>query len=134
MFMCNNLALLVTFSQKHIQTAGLRRSSRLQMFYKKGVLKNFSSFTEKHLFWSLFWIKLSPAALLKRDSNTGVFLWILQHFKNSLFYRTLSVAASLYIHMWGSSWLFERYVARSKVRHWKAITDAAHAASRQWAA
>ena len=134
MFMCNNLALLVTFSQKHIQTAGLRRSSRLQMFYKKGVLKNFSSFTEKHLFWSLFWIELSPATLLKRDSNTGVFLWILQHFKNSLFYRTLSVAASVYIHMWGSSLLFERYVARSKVRHWKAITDAAHAASRQWAA
>ena len=134
MFMCNNLALLVTFSQKHIQTAGLRRSSRLQMFYKKGVLKNFSSFTEKHLFWSLFWIELSPATLLKRDSNTGVFPWILQHFKNSLFYRTLFVAASVYIHMWGSSWLFERYVARSKVRHWKAITDPAHAASRQWAA
>ena len=134
MFMCNNLALLVTFSQKHIQTAGLRRSSRLQMFYNKGVLKNFSSFTEKHLYWSLFWIKLSPATLLKRDSKTGVFLWILQHFKNSLFYRTLSVAASVYIHMWGSSWLFGRYVARSKVRHWKAITDSAHAASRQWAA
>ena len=134
MFMCNNLALLVTFSQKHVQTAGLRRSSRLQMFYKKGVLKNFSSFTEKHLFWSLFWIELSPTTLLKRDSNTGVFLWILQHFKNSLFYRTLFVAASVYIHMWGSSWIFERYVARSKVRHWKAITDPAHAASRQWAA
>ena len=32
-----------------------------EVFYKKAVLKNF-------------------ATLLKRDSNTGVFLWILQNF------------------------------------------------------
>ena len=28
------------------------------MFFKKGVLKNFAVFTEKHLCWSLFLIKL----------------------------------------------------------------------------
>ena len=45
---------------------------------KVGVVKNFANFTGKHLFWSLFLIKLQ--ALLKRDSNTGVFLWNLQKF------------------------------------------------------
>ena len=34
------------------------RSSRLQMFFKIFVLKNFSIFTGKHLCWSLFLIKL----------------------------------------------------------------------------
>ena len=47
------------------------------VFYKKGVLKNFANFTEKRLCWSFLLIKLQafkPAYLLKRDSNTGVFL------------------------------------------------------------
>ena len=34
------------------------RSSRLQMFFKIFVLKNFAIFTGKHLCWSPFWIKL----------------------------------------------------------------------------
>ena len=37
---------------------GWLRSSRSQMFFKKGVLKNFANITEKHLCWSLFLIKL----------------------------------------------------------------------------
>ena len=48
------------------------RSSRLQMFFKIGVLKNFANFTGKHLCWSLFLIKLQgwrPSTLSKRDSN-----------------------------------------------------------------
>ena len=36
----------------------LYRSSRSQMFFKIGVLKNFAIFAEKHLCWSLFLIKL----------------------------------------------------------------------------
>ena len=43
-------------------------------FVKKGVLNNFANFTVKHLYWSLFLIKLQvfkPGYLLKRDSNTG---------------------------------------------------------------
>ena len=53
------------------------RSSRAEVFCKRGVLKNFIKFTEKHLRWSLFFNKvtaLQPATLLKRDSNTGAFL------------------------------------------------------------
>ena len=44
---------------------------------KKGVLKNSAIFTEKHLWWSLFFIKLQifmTATLLKRDAKRGVFL------------------------------------------------------------
>ena len=54
------------------------RSSRSQIFFNIDALKNFASFTGKHLCWSLFLIKLHalrPATLLKRDSNTAVFLW-----------------------------------------------------------
>ena len=42
------------------------RSSRSQMFFKIGVLKNFVMFTGKHLSWSL--------------SDTGAFVWILRKF------------------------------------------------------
>ena len=44
---------------------------RLQMFFKMGVLKNFAIFTGKQLCWNLF---LITATLLKRDSNTSIFL------------------------------------------------------------
>ena len=67
------------------------RGSHQKCSVKKGVLKNFSIFTEKHLCWSLFLIKLQvfrAAALLKRDSNTGFFLWILPNFQKHLFWRT----------------------------------------------
>ena len=37
---------------------GESRSSRSQMFFKIGLLQNFSNFTGKHLGWSLFLIKL----------------------------------------------------------------------------
>ena len=43
----------------------------------RGVFKNFTSFTGKHLCWSLFFTNLQafrPALLLKKDSYTGVFL------------------------------------------------------------
>ena len=43
----------------------LVRNSHSQMFFKIGALKNFATFTGRHLCWSLF---------IKRDSNTGVFL------------------------------------------------------------
>ena len=41
-----------------------------EVFYKKAILKNFAIFTENHLYWSLFLIKLQafrPATLLKRN-------------------------------------------------------------------
>ena len=61
------------------------------MFFKIGVLKNFAIFPGKHLWRSYFLIKLQAwrsAILLKRDSNTGVFLWILWNSYEHLFWRT----------------------------------------------
>ena len=60
-----------------IETCVSIRKQPLEVFYQKAVLNNFAIFTGKHLCWSLFLIKLQPwwlAALLKRNSNTGVFL------------------------------------------------------------
>ena len=63
------------------------KSSRSQMFFEIGTLKNSAIFTGKHLCWCLFLIKLRafrPATFLKRDSNTGIscgyckiFRWLL---------------------------------------------------------
>ena len=55
------------------------RSSRSQMFFKIGVLKNFANFTGKQLCWSIFLIKLQafrPTTLLKRDfKGTLMQIW-----------------------------------------------------------
>ena len=59
------------------RSPGLFRSSHWSCSVKKGVLKKFADFTRKHLCWNLFSMKLrafSPATILKRDFNTGVFL------------------------------------------------------------
>ena len=48
-----------------------------EVFCKKNGPRNFTKFTAKHVCQSLFFNKvvgLSSAALLKRDSGTGVFL------------------------------------------------------------
>ena len=70
------------------------------MFFKIGALKIFAIYTRKHLCWSLFLIKLHAwrlATLLKRDSKTGVFLWILQNFKEHIFWRTFANSCSFFI-------------------------------------
>ena len=54
------------------------RSSRPEVFSKKGVLKNFTILRGKHLCQSLHW---------KRQKGTGVFLSILWNFKNTFLYR-----------------------------------------------
>ena len=49
--------------------------------------KDFANFTEKHLCWNLFLIKLQVfrhAALLKRDSNIVAFLQNSRNFKEHL--------------------------------------------------
>ena len=73
--------------QIYQQIVWINRSSRSQMFFKIGILKNFAIITGKHLCWSVFSIELQTwrsAALLNRDSNTGVSMWILQNFSGQL--------------------------------------------------
>ena len=55
------------------------RSSRPEVFCKKGALRSFAKFKVKHLWQSLFLIKLQA-----RDSGTRVFLWILWISKNTV--------------------------------------------------
>ena len=74
------------------------RSSRLEVFCLKTVLKNFAKFTGKHLCQSPFFHKvggLRPASLLLKKR-----LWyscfpvnLAKIFKNTFFYRTPTVAA-----------------------------------------
>ena len=65
---------------------------------KKGVLKNFANFTEKHLCWNLLLLKLQALQALqlyfKKDSNTGFFLWNLRNFKSIYFVEHQQTAAS----------------------------------------
>ena len=63
------------------------RSSRSQMFLKIDVLRNFASFTRKHLCWSLFLTKLQ-AKFLRTHSFTEHLQWLLLWFlqqNNSIF-------------------------------------------------
>ena len=62
------------------------RSSRTQMVLKIGLLKHFT--TVKHLFWSLFLIKLK-----KRLHYRCIHVNIANFFNNSFLYRTPPVAA-----------------------------------------
>ena len=66
------------------------RSRCSQMFFKKGVLKNFTIFTRKHLCWSLFLVK----KLYSKETPAQVFSCrYCGIFKNSYFYRALLLAA-----------------------------------------
>ena len=57
---------------------------------KIGALKNSAKFTGKHMYQILFYHKvagLRSETLLKWDSATGVFMWILQDFYEHIFHR-----------------------------------------------
>ena len=68
---------------KELTRAALYRSSRPEVFCTNSVLKKIACFTRTHLSQILFFNKsayLGPATLLKRDSSTVAFLWILWKF------------------------------------------------------
>ena len=66
------------------------RSSHWEVFCKKGVLKNFTKFTGKHLCWSLFFKNLFFLKKRLREFSCE----FCEIFKNTFFYRTPPVAAS----------------------------------------
>ena len=65
------------------------RSSHWNSSVKKGVFRNFASFTGTQLCWSLFLIELQTF----RDSNTDVFLWNLQNFSEHLIWNLQTPAS-----------------------------------------
>ena len=57
---CSYVLIFLTFTFKcswHI--IAILRSGRAEVFYKKGVLKHFAKFIEKHLCWSLFFYEIA---------------------------------------------------------------------------
>ena len=59
-----------------------RQRQPLEEFYRERFSSNFLEFTGKYQCWSLFFNKVAGGGLqlyLKRDSGTGVFLWILRN-------------------------------------------------------
>ena len=56
------------------------KSRSFKVFCKNSVLDSFAKFTRKHLCGSLLLKKWQAAGWLKRDSDTGVFLRIVQSF------------------------------------------------------
>ena len=73
------------------------RSSRTELFCKKGVLRNLAKITEKHLCQSLFLIKPQACNFIKKETLAQVFvlLWIFESSKNTFSYRAPPVAASV---------------------------------------
>ena len=71
------IALLLMRVSKMLRGIFIGKSSQRRCSIEEGVLKNLKKFTGKHLCQSL-----------KRDSGTGILLWILLNFLEHLFYRT----------------------------------------------
>ena len=76
------------FSQLNLWNIIVSRCGRSQMFFKISVLKRFAKFHRKTPVLESLFSKVAgpqPATLLKRDSNTGVYLWNLRIFNNTFF-------------------------------------------------
>ena len=76
----------------------LCRSSRLDVFYEKGVLRIFAKFTRKQLRQSLFFSKVAGACnFIKKEALAQVFSCeFCEISKDAFFYRTPLVAASAF--------------------------------------
>ena len=74
------------------------RSSRPEVFCKKGVLRNYAKFKGKHLWQSLFFNKVAGEVCdyIKKETLAQVFSCeYFQIFKNAFFYETPPVAPSV---------------------------------------
>ena len=81
--------LIMRFREKSHVT-NIKRSSRPEVFYERGVLKISQNSQEStcarvSTFNKVQASSLKPATILKTRLGTGVFLWILQNFKEYLF-------------------------------------------------
>ena len=88
--------MITTFSNKknaeNCKKHHRSRNGRSQMFFKIGVLKNFSIFTGKHLCWSLLlnkWQTFKSAALLKETPTQLFSCEYCEIFKNTFFIEQL---------------------------------------------
>ena len=77
-----------------LKNKSIEGSSRSHMFFKIGVLKNFANCTAKHLSWSLFLTKFFTD-FIKNTPTQMLSCAICKIFKNTFFYRTPQVAATV---------------------------------------
>ena len=77
------------------------RSNHPEVFCKKGVLRNFAKFTGKHLCQSLFFNKVTG---LRPTTFSN------EIFKNTFFYRTPPLAASLQRHIFFTGYQTKRVI------------------------
>ena len=92
------------------------KSSRLLIFFKVGIIKNFAIFAGKHLCWDLFLIKLRvyrSAKFSKIDSSTSVCCGYCKIFKNSFLIQ----------HLW---WLLLTVLPRYSEASWGACSLISH--------
>ena len=80
---------------KFIKYLLIFRSSRPDVFCKKGILRNFAKFIGKYLCRSLYFTKVADPTLLKQRLFSCEFSAIS---KKTFSYRTYPVAASVYDH------------------------------------
>ena len=112
-FMCFQWRLCVHWEIHYVKTlfGASFRSSRLEVFCKKGVLKNFENFTGKCLCQSLFFNKvagLRPATIFKKETLAQVFSReICEIFWEYLFLKSTSG---------GSFWRLLKGVVRNSVK------------------
>ena len=101
-------------SLRVIHKAVPSRSSRPEVFCKRGVLKNFPNFQE-NTFIGVPLSGLGPATLLNRDCNKGVFLQNFQNFEEHLFLiehfrwplRIILARVCGNTRRWLTKWLFQ---------------------------
>ena len=87
----NRHDLILPRDKKFGKFVWINRSSGLEVFCKKSVLKNFAKFTGILLCQRLFFDKLAglgPSTLFKKYSDTGFFLWLLWNSEEHRFCRT----------------------------------------------
>ena len=97
------------------------RGSRPKVFCEKGVLRNFEKFTGKHPCQRLFFNKLAglrPVTLFKKKSLARAFSCeFCKISKNTFFYRTLPVAASVTSSTYVLYLFFEEYLQKRRSKY-----------------
>ena len=80
------LLFINILEQRAISSSSIHRSSRPEVFWKKGILKIFTEFSGKHLCQSIF---------IKKEALAQVFSYeFCEIFENIYFYKTPPLAAS----------------------------------------
>ena len=115
--MSSSISMFVVILLAHIEK---RSNSRLQIFSKTGVFKNFAIFTGKNLCWSFFLIKFQnwrPTFFFKkRLQRRFLFCEYCKIFKNSFFIEDLLIIPFRNFYLMIDNWYFRVIFYYCKIR------------------